>query len=67
MATDNVFSDLGCGLSPMVSLPLVKSVGSSSVYAACAVIPLLVGRLLVVDIYSQTGTLNPRTASLSDD
>jgi len=31
------------------------------------VIPLLVGRLLVVDIYSQTGTLNPQTASLSDD
>jgi hypothetical protein len=31
------------------------------------VIPLLVGRLLVVDIYSQTGALNPQTASLSDD
>ena len=67
MVTDNVLGDLGGGLGPMVSLPLVKSVGFSPVYAACAVIPLLVGRLLVVGIYSQTGTLNPQTASLSDD
>jgi len=67
MATNNVLGDLGGGLGPMVSLPLVESIGFSPVYSACAVIPLLAGGVLVASIYSQTGALNPRTASLSND
>jgi MFS family permease len=67
MATNNVLGDLGGGLGPMVSLPVVEAVGFAPVYAACALIPLLAGGLLVVGIYSQTGTLNPRTATLSSD
>jgi MFS family permease len=67
MATNNVLGDLGGGLGPMVSLPIVEAVGFAPVYAACAVIPLLAGGLLVVGVYSQTGSLNPRTAALSGD
>ena len=66
MATNNVFGDLGGGLGPIVSLPLVESVGFTPVYAACAVIPLVAGGLLVVGVYSQTGSLNPRTAAVGD-
>ena len=67
MATNNVLGDLGGGLGPMISLPVVEAVGFAPVYAACALIPLLAGGLLVVGIYSQTGSLNPRTATLSGD
>jgi len=67
MATNNVLGDLGGGLGPMVSLPLVEPIGFTPIYAACAVIPLLAGGLLVVGIYTQTGSLNPQTASLSNE
>ncbi|QLH79720.1 MFS transporter [Halosimplex rubrum] len=67
MATNNVLGDLGGGLGPMISLPLVEAVGFAPVYAACALIPLVAGGLLVAGIYSQTGSLNPRTATLSGD
>ena len=60
MGTNNVFGDVGGGLGPMVSLPLVDSVGFLPVYAACAVLPLAAGGLLVVGIYRETGELSPR-------
>jgi len=66
MATNNVLGDLGGGLGPLVSLPVVDVIGFSPVYAACAVIPLIAGGLLVVGVYSQTGHLNPRTADHSE-
>jgi MFS family permease len=67
MATNNVLGDLGGGLGPMVSLPVVEIVGFSPVYAACAIIPLLAGLCLLGGVYSQTGSVNPRTATVSDD
>ncbi|WP_436906927.1 MFS transporter [Halosimplex marinum] len=67
MATNNVLGDLGGGLGPMVSLPVVESVGFAPVYAACALIPLVAGGLLVVGVYAQTGSLNPRTATISGE
>ncbi|MEF8852933.1 MAG: MFS transporter [Haloarculaceae archaeon] len=67
MATNNVFGDLGGGLGPMVSLPLVESVGFEPVYAACAVVPLVAGATLLGGVYSQTGSVNPRTAAVADD
>ena len=60
MGTNNVFGDVGGGLGPMVSLPLVDSVGFLPVYAACAVLPLVAGGLLVAGIYRETGELSPR-------
>jgi MFS family permease len=67
MATNNVLGDLGGGLGPMVSLPLVEAVGFTPVYAACAVIPLAAGLLLVGGVYSQTGSVNPRTEHVAED
>ena len=67
MATNNVFGDLGGGLGPIVSLPLVDAVGFEPVYAACAAIPLLAGGLLLAGVRSQTGTISPHTEHLGDD
>ncbi len=67
MATNNVFGDLGGGLGPVVSLPLVDLVGFEPVYTACAVIPLVAGMALLSGVYSQTGSVNPRTATVTDD
>ena len=67
MGTNNVLGDFGGGLGPIVSLPLAQAVGFSSVYAACAVVPLVAGVLLVVGIYSHTGSVNPQTERPADD
>ncbi|WP_224448285.1 MFS transporter [Haloprofundus salilacus] len=59
--TNNVLGDLGGGIGPMVSLPLVETVGFEPVYAACAVIPLLAGFVLLGGVYAKTGSVNPQT------
>ncbi|KTG07985.1 MFS transporter [Haloprofundus marisrubri] len=59
--TNNVLGDLGGGIGPMVSLPLVETVGFEAVYAACAVIPLLAGFVLLGGVYAKTGSVNPQT------
>jgi DHA1 family multidrug resistance protein-like MFS transporter len=51
----------------MVSLPVVEAVGFAPVYAACALIRLVACGLLVVGVYTQAGSLNPRTATTSGD
>jgi DHA1 family multidrug resistance protein-like MFS transporter len=61
MGTNNVLGDLGGGLGPLVSLPLVQTVGFPTLYAACAGVPLLAGGILLGGIYLQTGTINPGT------
>ncbi|MCL7417218.1 MAG: MFS transporter [Halalkalicoccus sp.] len=65
MGTNNVLGDVGGGLGPMVSLPLVEAIGFSPVYAACALVPLLAGCVLVYGVHRQTGSVSPRT-SLGD-
>ena len=65
--TNNVLGDLGGGLGPMVALPLVKSVGFTPIYLACAVIPLIAGFVLLGGVYSQTGHINPHTEYPADD
>ncbi|SMO64469.1 MFS transporter [Halorubrum cibi] len=57
--TNNVFGDIGGGLGPMVSLPLVEIVGFTPVYAACAVVPLVAGIALLVGVRRETGTFVP--------
>ena len=59
VGTNNVFGDVGGGLGPMVSLPLVEAVGFWPVYAACAVLPLFAGAILVAGVYRETGELLP--------
>jgi len=57
--TNNVFGDVGGGLGPMVTLPLVDVVGFPVVYAACAALPLLAGVVLLVGVKRETGTFLP--------
>jgi DHA1 family multidrug resistance protein-like MFS transporter len=61
VGTINVLGDLGGGLGPLVSLPLVQAIGFPALYAACAGIPLLAGGMLLGGVYVQTGTVNPTT------
>ena len=57
--TNNVLGDVGGGLGPLVSLPLVDAVGFAPVYAACAVLPLAAGAVLLVGVRRETGTFLP--------
>jgi MFS family permease len=57
--TNNVLGDVGGGLGPMVSLPAVNAFGFVAVYAACALVPLLAGLVLLAGTYRHTGSLNP--------
>ncbi len=62
MGTNNVLGDVGGGLGPMLSLPLVESIGFAPVYAACALVPLIAGCVLVYGVHRQTGSVSPRTS-----
>jgi MFS family permease len=59
VGTNNVFGDVGGGLGPVVSLPLVDAVGFQPVYLACAVLPLVAGGVLLAGVYRETGRLLP--------
>ncbi|MCL9817269.1 MFS transporter [Natronocalculus amylovorans] len=67
MGTNNVFGDIGGGLGPVVTLPLIDWVGFAPIYAACAVIPLLAGAVLLVGIRRETGSALPKTDLVSAD
>lgn len=68
--TNNVFGDIGGGLGPMVSLPLIEVVGFTPIYAFCALVPLLAGGVLLLGVRRVTGTFRPgraeTNASLAD-
>ncbi|SDC56600.1 MFS transporter [Natrinema hispanicum] len=59
MGTNNVFGDVGGALGPLISLPFADAIGFDVLYALSAVIPLLAGVVLVVGIYTYTGSLSP--------
>ncbi|PCR90805.1 MFS transporter [Natrinema ejinorense] len=59
MGTNNIFGDVGGGLGPLISLPFANAVGYNVLYALSAIIPLIAGAVLVVGIYSYTGSLSP--------
>ena len=60
VGTNNVFGDVGGGLGPLVSLPLVEAVGFWPVYVACAVLPLVAGVVLLAGVHRVTGEFVPR-------
>ena len=62
MGTNNVLGDVGGGLGPLVSLPLVETIGFEVVYAVSAIVPALAGLVLVVGIYRHTGQFSPTVA-----
>jgi len=57
--TNNVLGDVGGGLGPMVSLPLIETVGFAPIYAACAAIPLIAGSILLIGVRRETGSFMP--------
>ena len=59
MGTNNVLGDVGGGLGPLLSLPLIDVIGFEAIYAISAIVPLLAGIVLVVGIYAHTGRLSP--------
>ncbi|SIR88819.1 MFS transporter [Natronorubrum thiooxidans] len=59
MGTNNVLGDVGGGLGPLVSLPLIDVLGFELIYGISAVVPMLAGVVLVVGIYAHTGRLSP--------
>ena len=59
--TNNVLGDLGGGLGPLITLPIIDRIGFAPVYVACAVIPLAAGVVMVAGVYTETGTVNPDT------
>ncbi|GAB6880710.1 tetracycline resistance MFS efflux pump [Halorubrum gandharaense] len=61
--TNNVFGDIGGGLGPMVSLPLIETLGFTAIYAACAVLPLAAGVVLLFGVRRETGTFLPGRVS----
>ncbi|MFC7235517.1 MFS transporter [Halosegnis marinus] len=64
MGTNNILGDLGGGLGPVVTLPLVDALGFAPIYAACAVVPVIGGVTLALGLYRRTGRLLPRTAGV---
>lgn len=63
--TNNVFGDIGGGLGPLITLPLIETIGFWPIYAACAILPLLAGAILVFGMRLETGELFP-TADVID-
>lgn len=59
--TINVLGDVGGGLGPLVSLPIIDIVGFTPVYAACAILPLIAGAILLGGVHRETGELFPTT------
>ena len=66
LGTNNVLGDIGGGLGPIISLPLVQSMGIPSLYMVCAVISISTGGILLSGIYAKTGTINPRSGSKTE-
>ena len=63
VGTNNVFGDIGGGLGPIVTLPLVETVGFGPIYLVCAALPLVAGVVLAVGIRRETGRFIPSVGS----
>jgi MFS family permease len=59
IGTNNVLGDVGAGLGPILTLPLVNTVGFKPVYLTCAAFPLLAVAILLGGIYRETGRFRP--------
>jgi MFS family permease len=57
--TNNVLGDIGAGLGPIVTLPLVDTVGFQPVYLVCALFPLVAIGTLLGGVYLKTGQFLP--------
>jgi MFS family permease len=59
MGTNNVFGDIGGGLGPVVTLPVVDAAGFLPVYLGCAALPALAALVLLGGVFRETGQFLP--------
>ena len=59
VGTNNVFGDIGGGLGPLVTLPIIDSVGFWPVYILSAALPAIAAVLLLVGVFRETGEFLP--------
>lgn len=64
--TANIFSDIGGGLGPIISLPLINTFGFVPVYTFAAGFPMFAGVSLIIGLYISTGELFPKTKGRSE-
>ena len=64
--TNNILGDIGGGLGPVITLPLIDVVGFAPVYAVCAILPLLAGVILMGGVYRETGEISPTTMDIGE-
>nr|WP_243637805.1 MFS transporter [Natrarchaeobius chitinivorans] len=63
VGTNNVLGDVGGGLGPIVSLPLVGVVGFWPIYVVCAILPVAAGLVLVAGVHVETGQFLPNVGT----
>jgi MFS family permease len=63
VGTNNVFGDIGGGFGPIVTLPLVDTLGFWPVYLACAALPAVAALVLLGGVHRETGCFRPRVGS----
>jgi len=63
VGTNNVFGDIGGGLGPIITLPIVDIVGFWPVYLACAAMPAIAAVFLLGGVARETGRLVPRVGA----
>jgi MFS family permease len=63
VGTNNVFGDIGGAFGPIVTLPVVDTVGFWPVYVCCAVLPLVAAAVLLSGVRRETGCFFPRVGS----
>lgn len=59
VGTNNVFGDIGGGFGPIVTLPLIDTLGFSPIYLACTVLPLIAAAILLGGVRKETGQFIP--------
>jgi MFS family permease len=59
VGTNNVLGDVGGGIGPIVTLPVVDAIGFSPVYTTCALLPLIAAVVLLIGVRRETGQYLP--------
>jgi MFS family permease len=63
VGTNNVLGDVGGGIGPIVTLPIVDAIGFSPVYLTCALLPLIAAVILVAGVRRETGQYLPKVGA----
>ena len=67
VGTNNVLGDVGGGIGPILTLPLVETIGFTPVYLACAALPFVSILILLVGVNRETGTILPQVTHKERD